>query len=42
MKTKVGGRGAVGGVSLLSFVWDAFFVFHFLFMFADNSFVKLF
>ena len=42
MKSKVGGRGAVGGVSLLSFVWDAFSVFHFLFMFADNSFVKLF
>ena len=41
MKSKVGGRGAVGGVSLLSFVWDAFSVFHFLFMFADNSFVKL-
>lgn len=42
MKSKVGGRGAVGGVSLLSFVLDAFSVFHFLLVFATNSFVKLF
>ena len=39
MKSKVGGRGAVGGVSLLSFVWDAFSVFHFTLLCILFSFI---